>query len=203
MPVSLVVSVPQILVAQPAAAAEQHAGAGRAARRRIPASSTTPRSAPARRRTSPANCSSSRRASTWSTFPTRAAARRSPTRWAARCGCCSCRCRPRMQHVKAGRLKALAVTTLKRSAGRAGDSDGRRGARHPGLRGRFLVRAVRAGEDAAGDRRADAGGGGEGDRSMPEVKEKLLVQGAAASPSSPGRVRARRIKRGAEEMGST
>ena len=59
------------------------------------------------------------------------------------------------QFVKQGKLKALAVSTVeaqRRVPRRADDAGGR----HRRLRGRLLVRDVRAGEDAEADDRASS-----------------------------------------------
>ncbi len=58
-------------------------------------------------------------------------------------------------HVDAGKPRALAVTSLKARTGAAGGAVDVRG-RHQGLRGAELVRPVRAGRDAAADRRSPA-----------------------------------------------
>ena len=55
-------------------------------------------------------------------------------------------------HVRAGAVRALAVTTKERVSGRAGYADDR-GSRRARLRRLELVRLLRAGEDAAGDHR--------------------------------------------------
>ena len=65
------------------------------------------------------------------------------------------------QHVKAGKLKAIAVTSAKRSADGAGRADDRRVGR-PGFRRRFMVWLARAGKDAARGRRPTERGVREG-----------------------------------------
>ena len=124
---------------------------GRPTPRRTRASSTTARAATAAPATSPARCSRPRPACSWSTFPMPAATRRS---W---------RCSPARStsnfdnlaaasaNIKAGKLRALAVTTaqaLERDARRADDRRGRQVARPRQLRHRHLVRHLRPGPSA-------------------------------------------------------
>ena len=55
--------------------------------------------------------------------PYRGAAPRSPICSAARCRCCSPPLPASIEHIRAGKLRALAVTTATRSAGAAGHPD--------------------------------------------------------------------------------
>jgi hypothetical protein len=82
---------------------------------------------------------------------------------------------------------------------RAGHSHRRRGAEPAGLRGRFLVRDVRSGEDAGGDRRANA----EGDRPRgAPARGKAEAHRAGCGPGGqqPRRASTRREIR-AQELG--
>jgi tripartite-type tricarboxylate transporter receptor subunit TctC len=118
-PITGVAQVPNVLVMSPEVAGKLGiAGVADlvAYARKNPASSTTARAATAAPATSRARCSRPRPACSWSTSPTPAAARRS---W---------RCSPGQvdlnfdnlaaasANIKAGKLKALAVTTAKRSS---------------------------------------------------------------------------------------
>ena len=66
-------------------------------------------------------------------------------------------------HIQDGKVRALAVTTLKRTAPSAGYPDRRR-TRPQGLRRHHLARPGRAGEDAEGDHRGAASRDGRGAR---------------------------------------
>ena len=57
-----------------------------------------------------------------------------------------------LPQIKAGKVKAIAITSAKRSADPARRADVRRGG-HAGLRVLRVVRVLRAGEDAAGHHR--------------------------------------------------
>ena len=67
-----------------------------------------------------------------------------------------------LPHIKSGRLKALAVTSRTRSPALPECPDDRGGRRPQRLRCQFLVRTVRAGGNAAHDRRQDPGRCGQG-----------------------------------------
>ncbi len=78
---------------------------------------------------------------------------------------------PSLPQIKAGKLRALAVTSSTRAAGIARRPDGRRG-RSSGLRGVVVVRHPRAGRNAAGDHR-------EGERRGQQVARVAGRQGEA------------------------
>ena len=104
----------------PFAAGEQRAGAHRLRQGAIPASSTTPRSASAPRDTLPASSSSCAPARAWCTFRTRAAVPRSPTRMGGQVQLLFVSLPAAWQYVKAGKLKALGVTSEQAQHRRAG-----------------------------------------------------------------------------------
>ena len=98
------------------------------------------------------------------------------------------------QFVKQKQLKALAVSTRqaqRRVPRRADDA----GSRHLRLRGRLLVRDVRAGEDAASRSSRSLNAALNTVLKEPEIREKLLAQGSegvGGTPEQLGAVRSRR-----------
>ena len=88
------------------------------------------------------------------------------------------------QFVKTGKLKALAVSTAEAQRRLPRRADGA-GSRRRRLRGRFLVRDVRAGEDAQADHREAERGAQQPWCSEPDIQEKLLAQGSEGVGGTP------------------
>ena len=88
------------------------------------------------------------------------------------------------QFVKTGKLKALGVSTLKRSAAFP-DVPTLAGGRRGRLRGRLLVRDVRAGQNAAGRHRQAEPRRSTRWSSDPVIRDKLLAQGSEGVGGTP------------------
>ena len=113
-PVALVAIQPNILVVQPAVPASSVKELIALAKAK-PGQLNYASSGAARPRTSPPSCSRPWRASTWSTCRTRAPSPRSPTSSPGRRSSMFATSASVIPYIKAGRLRALAVTTAQRS----------------------------------------------------------------------------------------
>ena len=104
-----------------------------------------------------------------------------------------------LPQVRAGQMRGLAVTTAKRVARGGGVSD-LRGSRAARIRGHGLVRILRAGEDAAGDRDEDSR------RHGPRARRSGIAWTAGGPRHRRGRLdagRARRVSQGGDgQMGA-